>query len=136
MSEQRYKVEVYDENASGGYCVLDLSNPSQTARLRYNNVFIGTKEGCDIVCRLLNEKENDIERLSQHVKIYQEVYVQLRRELQSIYDSVTLTKAIKLIDEVYDGYLDAKPSDTSALEKRKAIIECSNKLREFREDIE
>ena len=66
MSEnKRYKVAIYDEKAIGGYCVLDLEKPSQTARLKYKNVFIGTKEGCDIVCVLLNEQEETIQELEQ-----------------------------------------------------------------------
>lgn len=60
---KRYKVAIYDEKAISGYCVLDLEKPSQTARLKYNNVFIGTKEGCDIVCELLNEQEERIKEL-------------------------------------------------------------------------
>lgn len=62
---KRYKVAIYDEKAIRGYCVLDLENPLQTARLKYNNVFISTKEGCNIVCDLLNEQEERIKELEK-----------------------------------------------------------------------
>lgn len=65
---KRYKVAVYDEKAINGYCVLDFENPSQTARLKYKNVYISSKAGCNIVCDLLNEKDNKIKELQQLVE--------------------------------------------------------------------
>ena len=87
-------------------------------------------------CRKGYEKlMEDNKRLSEHVTIYLEVYRELKKELAEIYDEATLTKAIKLIDEVYDKYANKSPSDTNAELKRKAIIECSDKLREYREEL-
>ena len=71
MTEERYKVAIYDEKAINGYCVLDLEKPSQTARLKYENVFISTKEGCNIVCELLNDQDGEIKKLQ---KIGQEIF--------------------------------------------------------------
>ena len=105
--------------------------------------------GLETIAEQLNFKEMQLEEcrkgyeklmgenktLSEHVKIHLDVYRELKKELAEIYDEATLTKAIKLIDEVYDKYANKSPSDTNAELKRKAIIECSNKLREYREEL-
>ena len=119
---KRYKVVIYDEKAIRGYCVLDLENPSQTARLKYNNVFISTKEGCNIVCDLLNELADENE--------------QLKKELKYFCNIITLTKAIELLNIIYDKYLYASPSDTIAEAKRKGIKECMDTLENYLEDLD
>lgn len=60
---KRYKVAIYDEKEISGYCVLDLENPSQTARLKYKNVYISTEYRCNIICDLLNKQDKWIKEL-------------------------------------------------------------------------
>ena len=50
IESKRFKVAVYDENAINGFAVLDLHKPNISKRLKYENVYIGSEEGCEIVC--------------------------------------------------------------------------------------
>ena len=63
MTEKRFKVEVYDDKAINGFAVLDLQKPNSRLRLRYENVYIGSKEGCEIVCRFGNSLADENEQL-------------------------------------------------------------------------
>ena len=85
---KRYKVAIYDEKAISGYCVLDLSNPSQTARLKYKNVFISTECGCNIVCDLLNEKEERIKELEKEKYRLNSKVKRLIDELANCYEKL------------------------------------------------
>ena len=60
---KRYEVAIYDDKAINGYCVLDKDQPCPTCRLKYHNVFISTKEGCEIVTDLLNELNDENKEL-------------------------------------------------------------------------
>ena len=63
MTEKRFKVAVYDENAINGFAVLDLHKPNISKRLKYENVYVGSKEGCEIVCKFGNGLADENEQL-------------------------------------------------------------------------
>ena len=65
MSEKRFKVAVYDDKAINGFAVLDLQKPNTSKRLQYENVYIGSKVGCEIVCNFGNSLAEDNEQLKQ-----------------------------------------------------------------------
>ena len=67
MTEKRFKVAVYDEKAINGFTVLDLHKPNSSKRLKYENVYIGSKEGCDIVCKFGNELADENEQLKSEL---------------------------------------------------------------------
>ena len=65
MTEKRFTVVVYDENAINGFTVLDLEKPNSSKRLKYENVYIGSKVGCEIVCNFGNSLAEENEKLKQ-----------------------------------------------------------------------
>ena len=65
MTEKRFTVAVYDENAINGFTVLDLEKPNSSKRLKYENVYIGSKVGCEIVCNFGNSLAEENEQLKQ-----------------------------------------------------------------------
>lgn len=67
MIEKRFKVAVYDENAINGFAVLDLHKPNLSKRLKYENVYIGSKEGCEIVCNFGNGLADENEQLKSRI---------------------------------------------------------------------
>ena len=67
MTEKRFKVEVYDENAINGFAVLDLHKPNISKRLKYENVYVGSKEGCEIVCKFGNGLAEENEQLKKEL---------------------------------------------------------------------
>lgn len=81
---KRYKVAIYDEKAISGYCVLDLENPSRTARLKYKNVYIGTEDGCNIVCDLLNALHEENIQLKGEVAHYKLLLMSLEKEAKRL----------------------------------------------------
>ena len=68
---KRFKVAVYDDKAINGFTVLDLHKPNSSMRLEYENVYIGSKEGCEIVCKFGNNLADETEQLKH---IIQETY--------------------------------------------------------------
>ena len=86
MTEKRYETALFDDESINGYCVLDKNKPSTTARLHYKNVFISTKEGCDIVARLLNDKEYTINELAKSIRIYDDGYIDLNKKYKKVVD--------------------------------------------------
>ena len=66
MTEKRFKVAVYDDNAIYGFAVLDLQKPNSSKRLKYENVYIGSKEGCEIVCNFGNSLAEENEKLKSY----------------------------------------------------------------------
>lgn len=75
------------------------------------------------------------ELLTTMNKLQQE-NIQLKQDLNYYMNIVTLTKAIELVQEVYDKYLNESPSDPIAIAKRQAIIECISKLEVYLEDLD
>lgn len=65
MTEKRFKVAVYDDKAINGFAVLDLQKPNSSKRLEYENVYIGSKAGCEIVCNFGNNLAEENEQLKQ-----------------------------------------------------------------------
>lgn len=65
MTEKRFKVTVYDDKAINGFAVLDLHKPNSSKRLKYENVYIGSKEGCEIVCNFGNSLAEENEPLKK-----------------------------------------------------------------------
>ena len=63
MTEKRFCVVVYDDKAINGFAVLDLQKPNSRLRLRYENVYIGSKQGCKIVCRFGNSLADENKQL-------------------------------------------------------------------------
>ena len=63
MTEKRFKVAVYDDKAINGFAVLDLQKPNSSKRLKYENVYIGSKAGCEIVCNFGNNLAEENEQL-------------------------------------------------------------------------
>ena len=84
MTGKRYETALYDDKAIAGYCVLDKLNPSVTARLHYKNVFISTKEGCDIVTGLLNGKEWIINEMGKTLRVYDDAYIDLNKKYKEV----------------------------------------------------
>lgn len=68
MIEKRFTVAVYDENAINGFTVLDLEKPNSSKRLKYENVYIGSKVSCEIVCNFGNSLTYENEELKQQLK--------------------------------------------------------------------
>lgn len=66
MTEKRFKVAVYDDKAINGFVVLDLQKPNSSKRLKYENVYIGSKVGCEIVCNFGNSLAEENEQLKQY----------------------------------------------------------------------
>ena len=69
MTEKRFKVAVYDDKAINGFAVLDLQKPNSSKRLKYENVYIGSKEGCKIVCNFGNSLADENEQLKIDIGI-------------------------------------------------------------------
>ena len=69
MTEKRFTVAVYDENAINGFTVLDLEKPNSSKRLKYENVYIGSKVGCEIVCNFGNSLAEENKQLKQQLKL-------------------------------------------------------------------
>lgn len=65
MTKKRFTVAVYDENAINGFTVLDLEKPNSSKRLKYENVYIGSKVSCEIVCNFGNSLTYENEKLKQ-----------------------------------------------------------------------
>lgn len=86
MTEKRYEVAVYDDKAINGYCVLDKNQASFTARLGYKNVFISSEYGCEIVARLLNDKEHTINEMAKTIRIYDDGYIDLNKKYKKVVD--------------------------------------------------
>lgn len=86
MTEKRYEVAVYDDKAINGYCVLDKNQPYFTARLGYKNVFISSEYGCEIVARLLNDKEHTINEMAKTIRIYDDGYIDLNKKYKKVVD--------------------------------------------------
>ena len=86
MTEKRYEVAVYDDKAINGYCVLDKNQASFTARLGYKNVFISSQYGCEIVARLLNDKEHTINEMVKTIRIYDDGYIDLNKKYKKVVD--------------------------------------------------
>lgn len=68
MSKKRFTVAVYDENVINGFTVLDLEKPNSSKRLKYENVYIGSKVSCEIVCNFGNSLAEENEQLKQQLK--------------------------------------------------------------------
>lgn len=62
---KRFTMAVYDKNAINGFTVLDLEKPNSSKRLKYENVYIGSKVGCEIVCSFGNSLVEEKEQLKQ-----------------------------------------------------------------------
>ena len=83
MTEKRFKVAVYDDNAIYGFAVLDLQKPNSSKRLKYENVYIGSKEGCEIVCNFGNSLADENEQLKSEIKDLNDVLARYEeKELQ------------------------------------------------------
>ena len=70
MTDKRFCVVVYDDESINGFAVLDLQKPNSRLRLGYENVYIGSKEGCEIVCRFGNSFADENEQLKQDICNY------------------------------------------------------------------
>ena len=87
MTEKRFKVSVYDENAINGFVVLDLHKPNISKRLKYENVYIGSKEGCEIVCKFGNGLADENEQLKKQLKELQEFKDNYDRNMELLHNS-------------------------------------------------
>ena len=95
-------------------------------------------------CLMINEKTHDskLGALSpDHRSIGEAIVVELnllseendslKKELHDIYELVTVTKAINVLEKEYDKLL----IDADAYEKRQTILECMGKLDDLRENL-
>ena len=115
MTEKRFTVAVYDENAINGFTVLDLEKPNSSKRLKYENVYIGSKVGCEIVCNFGNSLADENEQLKSTIK---EVIELLSEEVDLFIDKATeydINAYIKLKE------LDDKDAFYMAIATKKAI---------------
>ena len=120
MTKKRFTVAVYDENAINGFTVLDLEKPNSSKRLKYENVYIGSKVSCEIVCNFGNSlaEENEqlkstikevIELLSEEVDLFTDkatehdinAYIELKEfdNKDAFYMAIATKKAIKMLKE-------------------------------------
>ena len=67
ITEKRFKVAVYDDKAINGFAVLDLQKPNSSKRLKYENVYIGSKVGCEIVCNFGNSLADENRQLKSTI---------------------------------------------------------------------
>lgn len=72
MAEKRFTVVVYDDKAINGFAVLDLQKPNNTLRLKYESVYIGSKEGCEIVCGFGNSLAEENKELQVQCNLLRE----------------------------------------------------------------
>ena len=85
MTEKRFKVAVYDDKAINGFAVLDLQKPNSSKRLEYENVYIGSKAGCEIVCNFGNNLAEENEELKHNNKM-------LSMKMSEVYTKYCLLK--------------------------------------------
>ena len=115
MTKKRFTVAVYDENAINGFTVLDLEKPNSSKRLKYENVYIGSKVSCEIVCNFGNSLAEENEQLKSTIK---EVIELLSEEVDLFIDKATeydINAYIKLKE------LDDKDAFYMAIATKKAI---------------
>jgi len=94
---KRYEVAIYDNKAISGYCVLDKNRPCHTCRLKYHNVFISTKEGCEIVADLLNnlnDKYTDEFSLRETLQLELQRVEEENKELKKQVNDLQFNKSI------------------------------------------
>ena len=130
MTEKRYEVAVYDDKAINGYCVLDKNQASFTARLGYKNVFISSEYGCEIVARLLNDKEHTINELAKTIRIYDDGYIDLNKKYKKVVDeNEQLKQAYQTLKSrhslLHDECLEAE-CDRNSLKKDVILLEKEN----------
>ena len=77
MTEKRSKVAVYDDKAINGFTVLDLQKPNSLKRLKYENVYIGSKAGCEIVCNFGNSLAEENEQLKSENDSYKNMFFEI-----------------------------------------------------------
>ena len=70
---KRFKVAVYDDKAINGFAVLDLQKPNSSKRLEYENVYIGSKAGCEIICNFGNNLADENEWLKKALFFYLDI---------------------------------------------------------------
>ena len=98
MTEKRFKVAVYDDKAINGFAVLDLQKPNSSKRLEYENVYIGSKEGCEIVCNFGNSLADENNQLKQSVNNLKDTILKITVAYHRKYDRTI----VDLVDEVHD----------------------------------
>lgn len=82
ITEKRFKVAVYDDNAINGFAVLDLQKPNSSKRLKYENVYIGSKVECEIVCNFGNSLADENEQLRKENDMFScELSVSANKEI-------------------------------------------------------
>lgn len=96
MTEKRFTVAVYDENAINGFTVLDLEKPNSSKRLKYENVYIGSKVGCEIVCNFGNSLAEENEQLKLLLR-------EVEHELTTL-TGLTATDSTSIVKEDMEEY--------------------------------
>ena len=109
ITEKRFKVAVYDDKAINGFAVLDLQKPNSSKRLKYENVYIGSKVGCEIVCNFGNSLADENEQLrKENYELHKrlgdfesfEEHIKERTSKTSVNDIVGLVKTNEPTDTV------------------------------------
>ena len=88
------------------------------------------------IVTIMNNLDTKARERGKHLSKLQKENEQLKQDLKYFIDITTLTKAIELLDTIYDKYLYASPSDTIAEAKRKGIKECMDTLENYLEDLD
>ena len=101
MTEKRFKVAVYDDKAINGFTVLDLQKPNSSKRLKYENVYIGSKAGCEIVCNFGNSLADENEQLKQRIKSRLHYYRELCNEFDKD-DGFTYNIVKRIVEDLED----------------------------------
>lgn len=114
--------------ATNGYKIYDTF---------YDGVhwLVNEVEAEEIVTKMNNLDTKARER-GKHLSKLQKENEYLKQDLKYFIDITTLTKAIELLNTIYDKYLYASPSDTIAEAKRKGIKECMDTLENYLEDLD
>ena len=103
MTEKRFKVAVYDDKAINGFAVLDLQKPNSSKRLEYENVYIGSKAGCEIVCNFGNSLAEENEQLRKEIERKEKI-IQDKSELvrQQVNVSENLQARINILERALE----------------------------------
>jgi hypothetical protein len=88
MTEKRFTIAVYDDKAVNGFAVLDLQKPNNSKRLKYENVYIGSKVGCEIVCNFGNSLAEENEQLKKELKSFRPLYFKSENGVTTLYEKV------------------------------------------------
>ena len=133
MTEKRFKVAVYDDKAINGFTVLDLQKPNSSKRLKYENVYIGSKAGCEIVCKFGNGLADENEQLKNKIDVLEDDNETYHKSLEKLNLYIKRFIPTKCTNEFKDCktnryyWLDHEGNFEGCLELLN-LLDCENEL--------